>query len=228
MPFIIKAYNFGLAKEETCRFCSSAESFVLRHRLIGTRADMRSRLSDVYQNFTKKDCNINPVIEIINKMKKTRDWWWAYWNTTKLKEAINGKIEPSIAKYLLWKYENHLQSCGKKGYTFTRFDDIISPELEHIAPQTPTNNESISAAGYCEYDDEFVNEYIDCLGNYLLLSKSHNCSVGNKPFSEKRDSYKHLLQQLEIREMTKNKIIWNKENINIRHKKIVEFIIDNL
>jgi hypothetical protein len=65
-----------------------------------------------------KNPDINPIIDRIKYLKKTKDWWWAYWNTTKLKEAINGKIETSTAKYLLWKYENHLQSNGKKGYAF--------------------------------------------------------------------------------------------------------------
>jgi hypothetical protein len=155
IPFIIKAYNFGLDKKEICKFCSCAESLVLRHRLIGTRAYMESRLNDVYQKFTKKYSNIILIIDRINWMKKTKDWWWAYWNTNKLKESINGGMDSTIAKYLLWKYENHLQNNGKKGYAYTRFDTIVSPELEHIAPQTPTNNKPISA-GYCEYDDEFI------------------------------------------------------------------------
>jgi len=225
IPFIIKTYNFGLAKEEICKFCSYAESLILRHRLIGTRALIESRLNDVYQKFSKKDPNINPIIEKINFMKETKDWWWAYWNTTKLKEAIDGKIESSTAKYLLWKYENHLESNGKKGYKFTRFDKIELPELEHIAPQTPTKKNEKVATGYCDYDDEFKNEYIDCLGNYLLLSKYHNCAVGNKPFSRKRDTYIHIKQQREIRAMTEDKIEWNKEKIKERHKKIVDFIL---
>lgn len=225
MPFIIKAYNFDLTREEICKFCSTAESLVLRHRLIGTKAYMGSRLNEVFKEFTKKNSDINPIIEHIKWMKKTKDWWYAYWNTAKLKESINGRIDPQTAKYILWKYENYLKADGKKGYSL-RFDAIELPELEHIAPQTPTNNKPVSA-GYCEYDDEFVNEYIDCLGNYLLLSKSHNCSVGNKPFSEKRNSYKHLLQQIEIKDMTKDKVLWNKENIDKRHEKIVKYIIDN-
>ena len=160
-------------------------------------------------------------------MKNVNDWWWAYWNNSHLEEAIQGGLEHSIAKFVLWKYENYLENQGNDGYSLTRFDKIESPELEHIAPQTPTNGEPI-AAGYCEYDEEFINQYIDCLGNYLLLSKSHNCSVGNKPFAEKRSSYKHLAQQREIQNMTTETEIWDKEKIDIRKNKIVEFVIENL
>ena len=49
IPFIIKAYKFGLPKSDLSQLCSSLESLVIRHRLIGTRADITSRLNDVYQ-----------------------------------------------------------------------------------------------------------------------------------------------------------------------------------
>ena len=70
------------------------------------------------------------------------------------------------------------------------YEEIEKPQLEHIAPQTPTKGEPI-AAGYCEYDDEFKEKYLDCLGNYLLLSASHNCSIGNVPFADKRETQLH-------------------------------------
>lgn len=225
MPFIIKTYIFSLPKDDLCRFCATAESLVLRHRLIGTRANIVSRLNDVYQNFTKDNPDIELVIGRVKWMKTVKDWWWAYWNTKHLEEAINGGIEPATAKYILWKYENFLASQGHGGYEPMRFDAIKSPELEHIAPRTPAGEE---AAGYDKYDDEFVNEYIDCLGNYLLISKSQNCSIGNKPFSEKRASYTHLFQQRELQDMTKDKKTWNKDKINERHGKIVDYIIKNL
>lgn len=227
VPFIIKAYTFGLNTKEICNICSSMEAMVLRHRLIGTRAELTSRINDVYQKFTSEQPDIKPIVDKIEWMKTTNDWWWAYWNKSHLEESIQGGLNHSIAKFLLWKYENHLENQGKSGYSLTRFDNIESPELEHIAPQTPTNGEPV-AAGYCEYDEEFINQYIDCLGNYLLLSKSHNCSVGNKPFNEKRNSYKHLAQQREIQDMTTETEIWNKEKINLRKDKIVKFILENL
>lgn len=227
MPFIIKTYMFSLPKEDLCNFCSAAESLVLRHRLIGTRANIVSRLNDVYHDFTKKNPTITPVVERVMWMREVKDWWWAYWNTKHLKEAIDSGIEPATAKYILWKYENYLAGKGHGGYELMRFDAIKSPELEHIAPRTPTNGVPVSA-GYDDYDEEFINGYIDCLGNYLLISKSQNCSIGNKPFSEKCESYVHLFQQREIQKMTKDKKVWNKEKIDERHRKIVDFILKEL
>mgnify|MGYP002392087513 FL=1 len=228
IPFIIKAYTFGLSSSEISKLCSSLEKLVLRHRLIRTRAELSTRINDVYQKFTFEQPDIKPIIERVEWMRNVTDdsWWWSYWNNTELKKSIQDGIHPSTAKFLLWKYENHLVNQGEKGYPLTRFDDIESPELEHIAPKTPTNGEPV-AAGYCEYDEEFRNQYIDCLGNYLLISKSHNCSVGNKPFSEKRKSYNYLAQQREIQNMTSETDKWDKGKISLRKDKIVKFILEN-
>jgi hypothetical protein len=222
IPFIIKAYKFGIPKYQLSQLCSSLESLVIRHRLIGTRAEITSRLNDVYQEFKEDNSDIKPIVDRITWMKNvgSESWWWAYWNNEGLKRALQGGINHSTAKFLLWKYENQLESEGKNGYSPTRFDKIIKPELEHIAPQTE-NPET----GYDTYDEEFINQYINCLGNYLLLSKSHNCSVGNKPFAEKRASYNHLEQQREIQKMTKDNPLWTKEHIHKRKEKIINVIM---
>lgn len=225
MPFIIKAYKFGLPKSDISQLCSNLESMVIRHRLIGTRADITSRLNGVYKEFTTENPNIKPIVDRIEWMKTigSDTWWWAYWNNRELERALQGGVNHSIAKFLLWKYENHLEAQGKKGYSPTRFDKITSPELEHIAPQTE-NPET----GYDLYDEEFINQHINCLGNYLLLSKSHNCSVGNKPFADKRASYSHLEQQREIQEMTKGNPTWTRDLIQQRKEKIIGYLMSNI
>jgi hypothetical protein len=169
-----------------------------------------------------QDGSESTIYHIEEKLKNvdSDSWWWAYWNNKELERALQGGINHSIAKFLLWKYENHLESQGKSGYSPTRFNDITSPELEHIAPQTE-NPET----GYDTYDEEFINEHINCLGNYLLLSKSHNCSVGNKPFADKRASYTHLEQQREVQKMTKDNPTWTRDLIQKRKEKIIQFLM---
>lgn len=234
IPFIIKAYSFGLPITDICTICSSFEKLVLRHRLIGTRAELITRINDVFQKFTKEQKDIQPIIERIEHIRdvKNEEWWWAYWNNSELEKSIQGSIHHSTAKFILWKYENFLineNSLIKKkenGYSSVRFDSIDFPELEHIAPQIQTKDERV-ATGYNEYDDEFKNQYINCLGNYLLISKKHNCSIGNKPFKEKISTYTHLFQQREIQKMAKESEIWNKEQIRKRKEKIMRFVLEN-
>jgi len=61
----------------------------------------------------------------------------------------------------------------------------------------------------------------------LLLSAPHNESIGNQPFKKKRETYTYLKQQLEIQVMTSEKEVWDKEKINERKKKILQFILEN-
>jgi hypothetical protein len=226
IPFIIKAYSYDLPTTDISKICISMESLILRHRLIGTRADLTSRLNNVYQDFTQLKPEIQPIIDRVEWMKNvpSENWWWAYWNKTSLQNSIQGQIEHSTAKFILWKYENYLESQGKNGYSVTRFDKIKKPHLEHIAPQTENDK---PATGYGRYTDSFREQCIDCLGNYLLLSAPHNESIGNKPFSIKRDSYTQLAQQREIQKMTESDIIWNREKIEDRLKKLTTFILNN-
>ncbi len=224
LPFVIKAYRYGLTPDEIGKLCSSLESLVLRHRLIGTRADITSRINDVFEEFTESKKNISPIIERIEWMKTTTDRWWAYWNNERLNESLQGGINHSVAKYLLWKYEIHLEQQGKAGYLQTRFDRIISPELEHIAPTTEPESKP---HGYDNYDEEFKKQFLNCLGNYLLLSKSHNCAVGNIPLTKKLETYTHNKQQLEVKGLVPNKRIWSKQIIQKRKDNIINVIMSN-
>ena len=106
-----------------------------------------------------------------------------------------------------------------------RFDDIDQPHLEHIAPQTE-NQEADN--GYCQYDEDFYNHDLECLGNYLLLSGSHNISLSNGRFQIKRDSYTHLQQQLEVQRMTEQDQVWDKDKIRQRHTKIIDYLMEIL
>ncbi len=230
MPFVIKAYEYNIPDTEKAKLFTALESLVLRHRIIGTRAHLEDRIKNEYKNFTKDNLDVNIIVNHIKWFERDVDkswWWWRYWSDEAFKNALQGGLDHNIAKHLLWKYENYLRSPQKPGYKFIPMSQIVKPELEHIAPQTPTDGSPI-AAGYCKYDDEFVNNYLDCLGNYLLISKSHNCSIGNVPFKEKRDSYTVLEQQREVQKMTEDKEIWNKRKIDERHKKIVKFILEEL
>ena len=219
-PFVIKALLYGVSDNDMLRLTNSLESIFVRHRVIGTRADLTSRLNDVFQKF---DGNIEPIIIRIDWMKK-QDGWWGYWNDNELERTLQGWIRHDLAKILLWKYENYLiQAEGKFGYSPVRYDAIKNPHLEHIAPQTE-NPES----GYDEYDDEFKNQYIDCLGNYLLLSAHHNISIGNIPFEKIRETYTQLRQQQEVRDMTETEHYWDKNKIATRKEKILKFLLETL
>jgi hypothetical protein len=225
LPFNIKAYRFGLPKDYLCTLCGSLESVVLRKRVIGTRADLASRLRDVFELFTADKPSITRIVDRIRWMKTTgaAEWWYAYWNNHELRHALQIVNNPATAKFLLWKYENMPRPGDKNGYEPSRYETIKDPELEHIAPQTENKNN-----GYEEYDEEFRSQYLDCLGNYLLISKSHNCSDKNDAFAIKRGNYIHLRQQREVQEMTADAVVWTKHLIKRRQQKIIDTLMDSL
>lgn len=229
MPFVIKSYKYKISDEDKARLFAELESLVIRHRIIGTRAHLEDRVKKVYEKFTEKNKDVCQIIDRIRWLKKDTNndslWWYYYWSDAKFKEALQGALDHKIAKHILWKYENYLISQEKQGYGFMQMEQIESPELEHIAPQTPSDGIPI-AKGYCEYDEEFKNMYLDCIGNYLLISKSHNCSIGNVSFADKLSSYNVLAQQREIKEIAKDK--WDKDAIKKRHDKIVKFVVEEI
>ena len=220
-PFVIKAMRNGMEQDGLNLLAKSLEQIFLRNRIIGTRANLLWRLNKCYQEMGS---NAMTVVNHIEWMKNRNDWW-GYWNNEELARCLNMGMNHQIAKFLLWKYENYLIASGKSGYSPVRYDSIETPHLEHIAPQTE-NKEADN--GYCPYDEDFYNRYLECLGNYLLLSGSHNMSLSNGRFQIKRDSYTYLQQQSEVRRMTKNDLLWNKEKIHQRHLKIVNFLIQTL
>lgn len=230
LPFILKAYQFNLDTDIIAELCKQLEKLVLRDKLIGRRANLTLRINDIFKDFSTNNKDIKPIFETINYILNapSDDWWYAYWNKENLEYALNNYVpNRELAKFLLWKYENYLRTeKEKKGYGYLRFDQIPDKQLEHIAPQTPTDGAPV-ATGYDEYDDEFKQNYIDNLGNYLLLSGSHNASIGNKPFKDKRETYTSLAQQREIQEMTKDNCHWGKKEIEQRREKIITFILEN-
>ena len=78
-----------------------------------------------------------------------------------------------------------------------------------------------------EWIGPVINQYQNCLGNYLLLSKSHNCSISNNPFNEKLETYIDLKQQNEISGFITESGLWDNEAIAARKNKIVQFVMDN-
>ena len=58
MPFVIKAYEFGVSTEDKAILFAALESLVLRHRIIGTRAHLEDRIKDDYRKFTKENSDL--------------------------------------------------------------------------------------------------------------------------------------------------------------------------
>ena len=90
-------------------------------------------------------------------------------------------------RYFLYEYEINLLSQSRQQKV--TWDDLLKTpkdkiSIEHIFPQTPTNNWENVLSDVPEKDYSF---YSGSIGNLLLLSMSINSSLQNATFDEKKD-----------------------------------------
>ena len=225
-PFIIKGYKFfGEDNDKLNTLFNLLEILTFRAKLINSRANIQERLNSILLNFKG---NITYLVSNIkNKLNET-----GYWGDNNVKNYLNGVMyQNKVLHYLLWEYENSIQN---KGYSIKNFS-IENEQIEHISPQTPTNGEPLET-GYDvdennEYSEDFLTNILNSLGNLMLISGSHNASIGNKPFSHKVKSYNQnplLNQQAEIKDyatIENEDSFWKSDSILKRHNYIVEFAI---
>lgn len=230
-PLVIKAYRLFRDDKETLEQVFKAlEIIAFRHKLTKRGADLASRLNSVIKDF-------DSISNLVNGLKKVcgeEEWYWGN------NEIINNSLviayrnyekdqdkKKSALPYLLMRYENALRSKDAKtsGYKFT-LEDIESLQIE----QTETIDKSgkRKASGYCNYDKEFDELYINCIGNLLLIAGSHNASIGNEPFNKKLESYETspLAQHREVKNFVVNKGMWDKDAIDKRHEVLENFVLE--
>lgn len=215
-PFIVGIYRFEINEDDKKKLIESLENLLIRMKIIGSRAYVTYRIGEPYKNFLEEG-DITSIIDIINEMKISTNYWWGHWNNDKLIASIENGVNGNIAKFILWKYEN---SFGDRSFEFRYDKEKIN--LEHIAPRIEPDTKP---HGYGDYNDEEFINLIYCLGNLILLSEKHNKSIGNTTFYEKYKTYTYLKQQEEIRNMVSENGTWGKSMIKKRKKKIVDFVM---
>ncbi|QHI73086.1 HNH endonuclease family protein [Aminipila terrae] len=224
--FIIKGLKYF--KEDSSKLeqlFKTMEILSFRYKLINSRSDIVSKLYPALRNFKGN------VIELNSEIKKTLNDNW-YWSDDRIEEYLNSNMyENKMINYVLWEYEHSIQL---KGYDTNKIK-IEKEQIEHISPKTP--DEGWIASGYevdknNMYSEQFIEDWLNSLGNLMLISGSHNASIGNKPFAEKLKTYKSnpvLKQQEEIVTFlneTRKKPKWDSHAIEKRHEKILEFAIN--
>ena len=220
-PFLIKGFQ---NKEALPKLFQLMEVISLRYKLINSRADIRSRLSELIRNF-------NGNVDLLSQKMKNMAEKEYYWGDSKFCEVLSGNMyQNNMINYFLWEYEQHLQ---RKGYSISSNAEIVDENIEHISPQTEPEEKvssgyEIDETGF--YTKEFREKYINNLGNLMLISQSHNSSIGNRPFKEKLQSYMAnpiLKQQTHIKDFVAdlNEPVWNSKSIEARHDEMIEFAL---
>ena len=230
-PMLIKAKLSNVDDNVFERLVKLMENLTFRSLIRGGRADLTSRLQNVLPS-ANDNRSFNQMIDsVISKLKS--DWWWGYWSDKEMFNHLKsgGFYGNRVDNYLLWRYEQYLCSDN---YPVPKvaYGDVISNEsIEHIAPQTQP--ESLDN-GYGIYDDKenpeegiVSGEWMNCVGNLMLMAGRQNSSLGNCLFSQKLQVYGKdnlLNQQKEIIEFVTDKEnpVWDKASIEKRYYKILE------
>ncbi|MGD1820235.1 MAG: DUF262 domain-containing protein [Pleomorphochaeta sp.] len=223
-PFIIKAYKYNDATTELNKLFKIMEIVIFRAKLINSRANIQDRLNMILMNYEGDNDKLRS--EIKEKLNNE-----LYWSDETTKNYLNGNMYANkILNYLLWEYENSLQNPGY----LIRSIQIEDEEIEHISPQNIEG--TYLESGYestieGHYTEEFIDQRLNSLGNLMLISKSHNSSIGNKPFEQKLNSYINnpiLKQQQEIKtfaEKKDDKFFWKENSIIKRQNKLISFAL---
>lgn len=102
------------------------------------------------------------------------------------KRLTSAELQVYRLRYILAKLNQHIELAAYGETEGTKWlKNYIASEfqIEHIQP---TNPNSIAVA---EFGEITARGLINRLGNLVLVEKSINASLGNKPFSEKRKVY---------------------------------------
>nr|WP_269843720.1 HNH endonuclease family protein [Helicobacter anatolicus] len=121
-------------------------------------------------------------------------------------------------KYLLFFY-THV--CADFKYRI----DPKELEVEHILPKQWQN------ANFNDWNSELHEEFLEQIGNKILLPKRSNIKCIENFFAKKQEFYrntkhKNLIEVLELGNRKKNN--WTKEDITERNKKIYQTLTEFL
>lgn len=132
--------------------------------------------------------------------------------SARFKDALGrlklGMLQQYRSKYVIAKMTQYLDHLAYGASESTQWlDHYLSGgfEIEHVYPQNPSLE---AAAEFGDVEDLSIADY---LGNLVLIEKSINASLGNRPFSAKRAGYQQsrllltrsLSEQQKIGENTK-------------------------
>lgn len=123
----------------------------------------------------------------------------------KMNAELNQNINFSYSKFLPERFLNNFSS------------DIESHklEVEHILPKTWQNT------NFDEWNETSHSQYLEQIGNKILLNKLTNIKCANNFFSLKQEKYKENHNSQEVKKLgNREDKIWSKLDIESRNKAI--------
>ena len=233
-PLLIKAYKLDSSdgKENFKRVAQLAEIIGFRFGITKSRSD--KGVSQLYRLARDFKGNFKQLI------KQLREFVDSYCNDSEFEWSLRQPrfhevVDRSNQQYLFWKYENHLRATEKpissemSHSEFANDDPRTKFTIEHIIPQNPKDSEKVDVDDSMLLNTDFEDNYLHCIGNLVLDSRSANSSKSNRGFATKDKQYSKapLKSQLELNKFCNPKPErWNHISISDRGDKIVKFALE--
>ena len=167
------------------------------------------------------NATINTAKEIIFKMNvalKTNDW-----SNIRIKQQMPNfetflqnleNMDSRKIKFILFLYSNIYAD-------FTENANTAKLQIEHILPKQWQN------ANFNGWNENLHNQYLEQIGNKILLPDKNNIKSSNHFFAKKQDEYQKITDLKEVYELgIKEKKEWLKEDIESRNKEIYQRLND--
>jgi uncharacterized protein with ParB-like and HNH nuclease domain len=234
-PLLIKTWRHdqSVDKGDFLKTCRLLEVFAFRgYAMSNLRADSAvSRLHRDARDFE------GDFPKLFDRVRVICDWF-------NVEERFLGGLnnanlfndDKNDARYLLWRYENHLRSQPGRHQPFVRWQDFDNPRsfaatfsIEHISAQ-----HGDVAATVVEWDEgdpkPFTEVALHRLGNLVLDSVSLNSAKGKKDLAGKLASLTEssFLSQGELLRFCQDKEqpVWDLHAVRSRHQCMVEFAVN--
>lgn len=213
-PFFIKVDRSTDDDRYLDVYIKALENITFRSLVKQAKAKVEHHLNDIFKSISSENLK-DSSIQIVEWTLSDK----SYWNDWYLQDKFNSTnfYDNHACKYLLYRYD---KSIGND----TPYDRT---EIEHIAPQTPTDG----STGYGRYNTKKGIEgsgFINSLGNLMITTMEINRKCSNKSFNEKLEIYNCKQQVDDIKSCLANKsnLFWDLEAIQKRQEKIVNAIMD--
>ncbi|MGK0488846.1 MAG: hypothetical protein ACJAXB_002033 [Candidatus Endobugula sp.] len=224
IPLLIKLYYFHKEDDKLVEsFASSAEKilFKLQYKTADYRTNNLHIIAKHYDGDIEKLQN-----ELSYRATHGFQNWWDF--NGNCRNYFNGSSHYSMnIKYILWKYENYLRVKDNNRARLISPIDFknkfqakrLENTTDHITPRNPR---------FTEYSPEFINTYLNDIGNLVLMVWGDNSEKKNHNPVDKVELFdSEYYSHKEIRDVLLKSQQWGAKEIEDRKAKILEFIFKN-
>ena len=224
LPLFLKVYSFSRSVDQVENIAKTVERILFKK--IFSEANYRTNnLPRIALEYTGDYSELEKNLQDIDENGFL--WYWEFKeNCKRFFEVRSWHYIPDI-KYVLWKYENYIRDINRQPpITPNEYlnnyghQKRLENTTDHITPQQPD---------FTTYTSDFIEEYLNCIGNLALITWSTNSQKRNKnPYDEKeifgKSSY---LSNREIFETLEANKKWGEEEIKERKTRINRFVFSN-